>query len=462
MKFCNVVKFLFFYLLTCCFLINGIHLVSQHFPEYCSVFLLQHHAYVYQIMTIFAFFYIILYYAKRKIKKKTEFVFYCLSFIAIVTLLYLSYFTNGEILKSILFSDRQDTFMDYFNCVVLGDSPYSRSFIAIYPPLAMLKFYILGACSGVSSAESGFPWHEVAIKIRCSQVGMTVFGLYTGFILFSLTYLWSSIKKGNHCERISFILAMFFSMPFVYTVERGNNILIALFFIFCFVYFYQHRSRKIQIISFACLAIATSIKISPFIYALILLRDKRYKDFCIVCVLACVIFFLPFLFFQGNVGKQLCIMINNIMISSENYSNAVFPSFFINIEQLMAVFVPKIFATQLKWLIVICGILEILYFKHLQKWETFAILSILAIIIPSFSAVYALVYMMVPLMLFLDRAVDENHDLVFTFLFLGIFLVIPNLFLSFRLSTLIETLCLIEMVLLLEFRGISNALLKKI
>ena len=393
---------------------------------------------------------------------KTNFLFYSISFLAITIFSYLTYFTNGEILKGILFIDKQDTFMDFFNCVSLGDSPYQRSFIAVYPPLTMFKFYVLGACSGVTVADSIQPWHDVAVRIRCSQVGMTVFYLYSSLVNILLVYLWTCIKKGTYSEKFSFIIVMFFSMPFVYMFERGNNILLSLFFSCCFVYFYQHQNRKVQFFSFSCLAIATSIKISPFIYSLVLLRERKYKDFFLVCVITIVIFFFPFFFFRENILDQLCSMIRNVIISSEAYSSALFPTFFINIKQLLSFFMPELFAMFIRWIVIICGVWEILYCQNLRKWEVFTVLSILAIFIPSFSAVYSLIYMTIPLMLFLDRNIEEydKNDLVFTFLFLGVFLLIPNLSSAFKISTLVESICILEMIMILEFKGIWKTLKK--
>ena len=85
-----------------------------------------------------------------------------------------------------------------------------------------------------------------------------------------------------------------------------------------------------------------------------------------------------------------------------------------------------------------------------------AILIILTIMIPSFSAVYSLIYMSIPAMLFLDRKDinDDSSNILFIVLFVGMFILIPNIS-SFRISTLIETFCLFEMILLIEIKGVK-------
>ena len=455
------IKYLLYYIMSCSYLILYIYFGTERELKslnYCSNL---KENYIFQIIIIYAFFYFSIYFLQKKIKNN-NFKFYSIALFSVITMAYLSYFTRGELLKWILFNDPHDTFMDYFNCLFLGDTPYSAQpiegypKIAVYPPLSMVFFNILGHISAPDSIQ---PWHKTAIDIRSSQVGMTVFGLYSTILYTSIVYLWTCIKQGNACEKISFVFSMLLSIPFIFMFERGNNILLSLFFLTCFVFFNDYPNRKVQLTSFMCLAIATSIKISPVIFSLVLLRNKRYKDFVLSMFFTVVIFFLPFIFLDDVFIEQFFQFVEIIRDNSFFYSNAVFPIIFIDSKKLLSIFIPEFISTIIKWFIILCGIWEVLFFKALTKWEVITILSSLVILIPPFSAIYSLVYMSIPLILYLDRDKDifKTNDNIFLYFFLGIFILIPNFPNTYRISTFLECISILEIVLLIELRAIVKA-----
>lgn len=117
----------------------------------------------------------------------------------------------------------------------------------------------------------------------------------------------------------------------------------------------------------------------------------------------------------------------NIAKSTEFYTEALFPTHFIDANKLFLMMFSDGLSKAIKLGITIVGLGEVLFIKKIQEWKAVTILAVLAIIIPVFSAIYSLVYMAIPLMLFLDKG-DEARD-KFDFL-LGYFVLFQILRIS--------------------------------
>lgn len=444
------VKYLLCYVLACHFLTFFLSPKRGYFPEAWQTMLSTQEHFRLQVYIVYALLFIVLRILQKKLNK-LNFVFCSGMFFSAVTFAYLTYFTHGAILKDIIFNDPNDTFMDYYNCIAIGESPYKSAWIAVYPPLSMAYFAILGH---MSTSEAMASWHELAVKIRGSQIGMTVFGLYLTITYSMLVCFWYELKKGNAYEKVSFILAMLVSVPFIFSLERGNNVILTMLCIGHFVCFYKHPNRKIQIASFVCLAIAVAMKLSPAIFSLLLLRERRYKDFLLLMLIELAVVFLPFYYFKEDMLVQIKLMALNIAKSTEFYTEALFPTHFIDANKLFLMMFSDGLSKAIKLGITIVGLGEVLFIKKIQEWKAVTILAVLAIIIPAFSAIYSLVYMAIPLMLFLDKGDEarDKFDFLYTLFFIGIFCFIPNFANQLKASTLIECVCIIGLLLLIEIQ----------
>lgn len=451
------IRYFVCYVLSCFSLIYYLNPEKGFLPKEWSVILSLKEHFIVQIFIVYALFFIGISILHKKLNK-LNFVFFTGMFFSAVTFVYLIYFTHGEILKGVIYSDPLDTFMDYYNCISIGNNPYKSAFISIYPPLTMFFFTILGH---MSSPEMIASWHDLAVKIRGSQIGMTVFGIYLSLVYSVIVCFWYELKKGNAYEKVCFVFVMLMSTPFIFLLERGNIIILTMFFLGCYLYLYKHQNRYWQIVSFVCLSIAVAMKLSPAIFSLLILRERRFKDFLLLSVIEFIVVFFPFFFFDEGLFVQIKLMVANITNLSKIFAGTLFPTFYLDIKKFLALLIPGNTISFVKWGIVLIGIVEVLYIKKMSQWRVVAILTILSIVIPAFSAIYSLIYMTIPLMLFLDKPVFEEEkiaDFIYVFLFVGIFCLIPNISRSFMISTLIESACLVGMVVLLEIQGIYEVI----
>ena len=101
-------------------------------------------------------------------------------------------------------------------------------------------------------------------------------------------------------------LALAGSMPFIFTVERGNPVFISAACVGLFLAWWDSESRRRRIVAALCLAVATVMKISPVLLGLLYLfpREKRTpRDWTSVFIAAStvvVLFLVPWMAMPGG------------------------------------------------------------------------------------------------------------------------------------------------------------------
>ena len=380
--------------------------------------------------------------------------------------------THGEAFRTLLFSDQLDTFMDFYNSIQYGMHPYENK--VIYPPLinaiygALGNFVLIGKIS------------EHAMDIRASQMGRVLFGLYLIFSYLGLTYYIYKLKNGKKSEKIIFICVILFSTPFLFAFERGNSVMLALFFLLIYIKYYRSDNCYLRYLSFFALGFSAGIKISPAIFGFLLVRESRYKDAIIAAVIGVLVFLLPFYLTDGN----LFTLLNNI-----KYTTSLFQGYYINDHgEVMMVghgaYVNLINTTNFLGRLYNVNLINIAnYFnsvilfvaigltcigKKIDDWKIIGILSGVIILCPGFSAVYSLVYILIPLIFFLNTK-PENNKKNYMYILFFICMLIPVINLKveyfkvfindiypFRITTFLESLALVLFVVVLEVETFIN------
>lgn len=412
----------------------------------------------------------------RKIILSPNVCFYALMLLLTSVFIFSVALTHGESAHSILFFDRKDTYMDFFNSIQYGMQPYR--YATIYPPFISAVYGLLGQFVKLKNIT------EHAYYIRETQIGLVLIVVYYIFVYGYLGNLIFKLKNGNNQEKIILLIIMFFSLPFLFALERGNSVLLALIAIIIFIRFYNSDKYilgiKLKYISYFSLGIAVGIKISPALFVILLIRERKYLETlrCLLIVMA--VFLLPFYLTDGN----LWTLKNNL-----EYTISLFQSYqigdngelivighgaFVNLINTFAL-LGKLFninlvnyGTIFNYIILMLGLLLVTVDKELAKWKALAIITGLLVLYPGFSAVYNLVYFIIPLIEFLDREkIDNKNDYAFAFLFILIFAPILNfrinIFSMFfndayplRLSTFVESVAALLLVVLLEVNSLKN------
>jgi uncharacterized membrane protein YfhO len=371
----------------------------------------------YREKTIYSKFLIIMNTIKTIDKKL---IFFAFSILGLIIFLSAGFLTRGDSYYNLFQSNRNDYHMDFYKPLSeLVDGPYAHG--SIYPPLPQLAY----------KEMLRFVPYDIAIKgassIRKTQEGQMVFLMYQLLTLSTLFILIMTIKKGTNFEKYIFILVILFSAPFLFLFERANIILIALLSLMIFTFFKDSKNLFFREIALISLSVSIAIKLYPAIFIIWLLKDKRHKDLIKVLIYSLILFIFP-LFLMGGPG-QLLIFIHNLFFASNNITSWG-TGYSVNIEStarsLGALFgnfgeTPILIGKILTFAILILGAISAFITK--SKWKTAALLSLLMILIPSISYEYSVIFMIIPLIMFLDKDHKyQSGDFIYLLCFVLLFI----------------------------------------
>lgn len=401
---------------------------------------------------------------KNKLKdvNNTSKLFYIISFASLVVCIIMGVLSNGVTVSNLLFN-KDDVFMDFFNSVVdcSGDA-YGESGV-IYPPLVVLFYKFCSMFFNIGSMK--------ASEVRETSLGMIIFVCFTivSYILFAkLIYKY---KNGSFANKSLFAFFTLFSFPMIYLIERGNIIVLVLPLLLYFVNEYDSDVKYKRHLAYICLAISVAIKIYPVFFGLLLLKKKKnFKNILLCIFYGAVFFFVPFIFVGGF--SQLGVLIHNILYTSSMFGSKGF-GFKVSISNTFSLFghvfnhvrLFETAGTMFLIITVLAGLFLILFNKWNEDWKIYAVISLIIILVPGFSYIYSVAYMIIPLLFFLNKKEIKWIDYIYSLLFIAqfIFLVAKTdeLFPSFNsaelncnIATVVESIALLAMLVLLYFDGI--------
>lgn len=401
---------------------------------------------------------------KNKLKdvNNTSKLFYIISFVSLVVCIIMGVLSNGATVSNLLFN-KDDVFMDFFNSIVdcSGDA-YGESGV-IYPPLVVLFYKFCSLFFNVDSMK--------ASEVRETSLGMIIFVCFTivSYILFAkLIYKY---KNGSFADKSLFAFFTLFSFPMIYLIERGNIIVLVLPLLLYYVNEYDSDVKYKRHFAYICLAISVAIKIYPVFFGLLLLKKKKnYKNILLCIFYGAVFFFVPFIFVGGF--SQLGVLIHNILYTSSMFGSKGF-GFKVSISNTFSLFGHvfnhvRLFETAGNVFLIItvlAGLFLILFNKWNEDWKIYAVISLIIILVPGFSYIYSVAYMIIPLLFFLNKKETKWIDYIYSLLFIAqfIFLVAKTdeLFPSFNsaelncnIATVVESIALLAMLVLLYVDGI--------
>lgn len=355
-------------------------------------------------------------------KDPYKFIFYSIGILFISIFFMAILISHGYYLRNYLFANVKDTFMDFFNSMfdTIGRRPYERG--VIYPPLCYVIYLFFLRIVPTNQTFEGSP------MFKTYQGSTFSFMLYFSITLLVLVWLIRSIKKGNEYEKTLFLILTLLSLPFLFEFERANIILVSLIFLMLFFKFKNSDNKILKEISLISLSVSACIKIYPAIFGLILLRERRYKDIVKVILYSIILFFLPFLLFGGfsSVGK----FINNLLNTTNDFSNNVdrdklnytaFLNHFIKLLNLKGnIF--NLISKIIYIFIILLSCINSLVTKI--DWKRVLLLTLLMIGVPDISFTYTGIFLVLPLMFFLDDNKKRKIDVIYLILF--ILILFPN------------------------------------
>ena len=343
----------------------------------------------------------------------------------------LAVITVGSTFYYSLYWDRNDMFMDHFNSMAQSlDHPYTKFFV-IYPPLMTVFYAALGNIT-MPFVDVSAGTHTVAEMMRETQIGLMFLLMIIVLTFYALYLVFSKlIKEEGVRKELMFLLLVLLAYPFMYAVERGNSVLIALVFCFVFLLGYRSENKFIRYASYIALGCATGFKLYPVILLLLIIRDRNYKEAGICALIVAALLFIPFIFTDGNP----LIFLDNVL------SNTGSPNTygFINFNQLAFGIVRDILglsagaAAVVSYAVIgvftLLSFIVILFDKEMKFWKVVALISCNIILGLGIGTIYQIVYMLLPILYFLSAEKEMTKENKFyTICFAITMVLMPGIF----------------------------------
>jgi len=265
------------------------------------------------------------------------------------------------------------------------------------------------------------------------------------FLLYFMWYVYINLKSINkYSIRLKhFFVFSFLTYPFLFAIDRGNLEMYSFIFISLFVCLYQNRQILGSLIP---LALSIAMKGISIVFIVLLINNKKYKE--IVFLLFMVISFsiTSFLAFTGGILENLIGIVSRTKIYTMDYMfnnwglgynstlyglikitlYQIFPKFFNslnNIKLLYSIYLPC------AGFIFLCILAYILFIEK-TFWKKMSLIIISLILLPGMSGDYRLLYLFIPLFLFINQQGKDKHDMLYAVLFAS--LLIPKNYFFFH------------------------------
>lgn len=375
--------------------------------------------------------------------------------------------SHGDSIYSLVFDDNGrfgDYFMDHFNSVlqVRDGIPYDNTRYTaggMYPPFAYMLYSLLCSIMPNHVLIDGYVLRSsIPGLISLFVISMLMYSAIAGIIAMS----W----KGRIVEKVTFISLMFMSAPFIFLAERGNIIIVALIFSMIFIAFKDSEFKWARELAYISLAIAAAIKIYPALFGLLLLKDKKWSAAVRCVIYGLVLFTLPAFLFGGipcfiqiarNTVNAFSILNQGIMYRVGAVNSLQYGLGWL-FKVLNIPFGTYTLSCLFSFLLFTLSIVSIFYLK--RDWKPVAIVSLLTILVVQISYIYALIFMIIPLILFLnERGKAKPMDYVYLSLFIATFAPVKFIGPIYRigditLSGILERSAVLLMLCLLALEGL--------
>ena len=321
---------------------------------------------------------------------------------------------------------------DPYNCTA-----YSGLQEKGYPPMSYL---LLRPFSKLVDMDSYYKNNYFLSMRNEPKIALMYIIIVVLFLLVMYELIRSNIK-GSANEKRLFAFLVVFSSPVIFTIERGNILLLSALASTVFVFYYNSSNPVKKEAALLSLAFAFSLKIAPAILGMLLITNKQYKEAVRSALYGILMFLLPFAFIKGGF-TNIPLFIRNIRYLSNWYFGTG--------DCTLQAAVGSVFPFLSFWFsgplrIVVGAYLVICSMFVKRRWEQAAMLCLALLFIPTFSAYYNLLYFIPVLVLFFNEEERSDSDLAALVAFILIFALrkwIIGIF-SNRIALLILTLLLL-------------------
>ncbi len=205
--------------------------------------------------------------------------FLCLLVLAGFAHTMLEFMRIGKLPQPFIF-DINDTFMDWFNTSFFGRqrSTYS-SWQSIYPPLSFAFLDLVG----IPRCYQNDPFQARDCDVLGQFIILLIYfgGAFTAYLSFRRAKLGNSTARG---------IAFMFGLPLLFTLERGNLILL------CLIFFALYFGNLVKNQLARAVLISLNVNFKPYLLipVLALLIQRKWRKFEVIGVFCLIVYLLSF------------------------------------------------------------------------------------------------------------------------------------------------------------------------
>lgn len=301
---------------------------------------------------------------------------------------------------------------------------------------------------------------------------------YLSYILYLLVFLipfvclnhrflsCNNLGKIDNFKNI-FILS-FISYPILCLIISGNLDMILYFFVLGFVYsFYKEK----YLLAALLLAVANAAKPFFLIFLFLFLFKKKWKEFFWSLILTVIFILGGFFIFKGSLFSQIHLLSESLIIFKVRFidgSNALIlgsSDMFLALKYMLCTITKIISGPDLlKWFSILYPIVIsiVLFFSYREKtfWKQIALITLCILTFSPVVLDYKLIYLYIPLLLFMDSKEKSKFDLVYIILY-GLMLIPKKVLMiglnaGIFLSKITNPFIMLSFIVLIIFEQIYN------
>lgn len=395
-------------------------------------------------------------------------LYFALSFLLIAVAFLVIVFSKGKTFDNLFWhGSTLGYYPDLFESVIHARTRNPYKLDAIYPAFAYCLIYFFNFFIPGSYKNNFGDLQKI-----CDQSETFVIAhLFYAMITLALAYfIIKSFGKSEYKGKYALIFILLTSSPYIFLIERGNTVIITILFLFVYIFGYNSENKVIRELALICLACAAAMKLYPALFGLLLLSDKKYKEAVRAVIYGVVLFVVPF-FFMGGLGQIPQMLKNSLTLNNNTMSGSTGfgYGFKVNVTSALGSVFDWLFAKNFSvyikmgvYFVVPLLLLGSLFIK--KNWKRVAAISLVVILMPDFSFIYNVIYLLIPLILFIKDVRGKKitfWNTVYMLCFVGAFAPLPygDIFRSvggynnMNVGTMVSSMSLILLALLLTGEG---------
>lgn len=269
-----------------------------------------------------------------------------------------------------------------------------------------------------------FPFSLIKSPLIASLIFTSIFLVY---------WMHTNVKNFN-CKNINpllnfqnlFILT-FLSYPYLVLLDRGNFDLILFILMSAFVF--SFKSEK-YLKSAVLLAVVNAIKPFYLIFLTLFLFQKKYKEFFLSLLISFLLIIGGFMVLHGDFWNQITVFITNLMLFKQNFvfsaesgllnDSSLFMGLKYLLFQVIKLPTSAIFSfVKIYSVLNIIMTLVVLFFTFKEKvfWKRISLLTFYSLLMPYVVYDYKLIFLFIPIWLFVNSEEKTKFDMIYTILF---------------------------------------------